>query len=253
MAARAGLGYITPPKPSDNTCIISKGDTGAVESHRYYLARKTVLEMLRDRGCVVDDSEVERTLSEFRSVFGEKPDVDHWRVCVPLLSRPSKKVTFFLYLCFLVLPGGKNYARKRVVRLSQVDMDLARVGESQLISSEIVQETTKKIIQIKERLKTTKERQKSYADKRRKPFEFNVHDRVLLKVSLWKGVVRFDRKGKLTPREGGFQLLKFVESLSEDLNSHGSEKTNSKASTLISSQAPRQLTSPVELWGPEFP
>ncbi|GKE67973.1 DNA-directed RNA polymerase V subunit 5C, partial [Tanacetum coccineum] len=92
MAARAGLGYITPPKPSDNnTCIISKGDTGAVESHRYYLARKTVLEMLRDRGCVVDDSEVERTLSEFRSVFGEKPDVDHLRVSVPLLSRPSKK------------------------------------------------------------------------------------------------------------------------------------------------------------------
>ncbi|GJX32694.1 putative reverse transcriptase domain-containing protein, partial [Tanacetum coccineum] len=62
------------------------------------------------------------------------------------------------------------------------------VGESQLIGSEIVQETTEKIVQIKERLKTARSRQKSYADKRRKPLEFQVGDRVLLKVSPWKGV-----------------------------------------------------------------
>ncbi|GKB98994.1 hypothetical protein Tco_0985131 [Tanacetum coccineum] len=60
------------------------------------------------------------------------------------------------------------------------------VGESQLIGPEIVQETTEKIIQIKERLKTARSRQKSYADKRRKPLEFKVGDRVLLKVSPWK-------------------------------------------------------------------
>nr|GEU96854.1 hypothetical protein [Tanacetum cinerariifolium] len=55
------------------------------------------------------------------------------------------------------------------------------VGESQLIGPEIVQKTTEKIIQIKERLKTARSRQKSYADKRRKPLEFKVGDRVLLK------------------------------------------------------------------------
>ncbi|GJT01844.1 putative reverse transcriptase domain-containing protein [Tanacetum coccineum] len=55
------------------------------------------------------------------------------------------------------------------------------VGESQLIGPEIVQETTEKIFQIKERLKTARSRQKSYADKRRKPLEFEVGDRVLLK------------------------------------------------------------------------
>ncbi|GKA43949.1 putative reverse transcriptase domain-containing protein [Tanacetum coccineum] len=71
------------------------------------------------------------------------------------------------------------------------------VGESQLIGPEIVQETTEKIFQIKERLKTARSRQKSYADKRRKPLEFEVGDRVLLKVSPWKGVVRFGKKGKL--------------------------------------------------------
>ncbi|GJS34043.1 hypothetical protein Tco_0532425 [Tanacetum coccineum] len=54
------------------------------------------------------------------------------------------------------------------------------VGESQLIRPEIMQETTEKIVQIKERLKTARSRQKSYADKRRKPLEFQVGDRVLL-------------------------------------------------------------------------
>nr|GFC48325.1 putative reverse transcriptase domain-containing protein [Tanacetum cinerariifolium] len=74
------------------------------------------------------------------------------------------------------------------------------LGESQLIGPEIMQETTKKIIQIKERLKTARSRQKSYADKRRKPLEFKVGDRVLLKVSSWKGVVRFAYRLKL-PQE----------------------------------------------------
>ncbi|GJW54113.1 putative reverse transcriptase domain-containing protein [Tanacetum coccineum] len=62
------------------------------------------------------------------------------------------------------------------------------VGESQPIGPEIMQETTEKIIQIKERLKTVRSRQKSYANRRRKPLEFKVGDRVLLKVSPWKGV-----------------------------------------------------------------
>ncbi|GJS39190.1 putative reverse transcriptase domain-containing protein [Tanacetum coccineum] len=51
-----------------------------------------------------------------------------------------------------------------------------------------VQETTEKISQIKDRLKVARDRQKSYADKRRKPLEFSVGDYVLLKVSPWKGV-----------------------------------------------------------------
>ncbi|GJZ19441.1 putative reverse transcriptase domain-containing protein [Tanacetum coccineum] len=87
----------------------------------------------------------------------------------------------------------------------------AEVGESQLIGPEIVQETTEKIIQIKERLKTARSRQKSYADKRRKPLEFKVGDRVLLKVSPWKGVVRFGKKGKLAPRYvGPFEIVECV-------------------------------------------
>nr|GEZ77755.1 hypothetical protein [Tanacetum cinerariifolium] len=59
----------------------------------------------------------------------------------------------------------------------------AEVGEDQLIGHELVQETTKKISQIKDRLKAARDRQKSYADKRMKPLEFSVGGYVLLKVS----------------------------------------------------------------------
>ncbi|GJW45214.1 putative reverse transcriptase domain-containing protein [Tanacetum coccineum] len=87
----------------------------------------------------------------------------------------------------------------------------AEVGEGQLIGPELVQETTEKISQIKDRLKAARDRQKSYADKRRKPLEFSVGDYVLLKVSPWKGVVRFRKKGKLAPRfVGPFKIIEKV-------------------------------------------
>ena len=53
------------------------------------------------------------------------------------------------------------------------------------------------------KLKTSQSRQKSYADKRRRELEFNVGDQVFLKVSPWKGVMRFGKKGKLSPRYVG--------------------------------------------------
>ncbi|GJU62108.1 putative reverse transcriptase domain-containing protein [Tanacetum coccineum] len=87
----------------------------------------------------------------------------------------------------------------------------AEVGESQLIGPEIVKETTDNIVQIKERLKAARDRQKSYADNRQKPLEFSVGDKVLLKVSLWKGVVRFGKRSKLSPRYvGPFEIIEQV-------------------------------------------
>ncbi|GJY38590.1 putative reverse transcriptase domain-containing protein [Tanacetum coccineum] len=63
--------------------------------------------------------------------------------------------------------------------------------------NEIIHETTKKIVQIKQRIQAARDRQKSYADVRRKPLEFQEGDRVMLKVSPWKGVIRFGKRGKL--------------------------------------------------------
>ncbi|KAJ9544268.1 hypothetical protein OSB04_023975 [Centaurea solstitialis] len=85
------------------------------------------------------------------------------------------------------------------------------VGESRLIRPDIVQETTDKIKLVQEKLKAARDRQKSYADNRRKPLEFQVGDRVLLKVSPWKGLIRFGKKGKLSPRYvGPFKVIERI-------------------------------------------
>ncbi|GJY73328.1 putative reverse transcriptase domain-containing protein [Tanacetum coccineum] len=84
----------------------------------------------------------------------------------------------------------------------------AKVGDAQLTGPEIVHETTEKIIQIKKRIQAARDRQKSYADRRRKPLDFQVGDKVMLKVSPWKGVIRFDKQGKLNPLYiGPFKVL----------------------------------------------
>ncbi|GJS46814.1 putative reverse transcriptase domain-containing protein [Tanacetum coccineum] len=83
-----------------------------------------------------------------------------------------------------------------------------KVGEAQILGPELIQETTEKIIQIKQRMQAARDRQKSYADLKRKPMEFQVGDKVMLKVSPWKGVVRFGKRGKLNPRYvGPFKVL----------------------------------------------
>nr|GEV09918.1 putative reverse transcriptase domain-containing protein [Tanacetum cinerariifolium] len=73
-------------------------------------------------------------------------------------------------------------------------------GEAQLTGPVIIHETTEKIIQIKSRIQVARDRQKSYADLKPKPMDFQVCDRVMLKVSPWKGVVHFGKQGKLNPR-----------------------------------------------------
>ncbi|GJX03718.1 putative reverse transcriptase domain-containing protein [Tanacetum coccineum] len=84
----------------------------------------------------------------------------------------------------------------------------AEVGDSQLTGLEIIHETTEKIVQIKSRIQAARDRQKSYADVRRKPLEFQVGDKVMLKVSPWKGVIRFGKRGKLNPRYiGPFKII----------------------------------------------
>ncbi|GJT58496.1 putative reverse transcriptase domain-containing protein [Tanacetum coccineum] len=84
----------------------------------------------------------------------------------------------------------------------------AEVGDAQLTGPELIHETTEKIFQIKHRMQATRDRQKSYADVRHKPLEFQVGDRVMLQVSPWKGVIHFGKQGKLNPRYiGPFKVL----------------------------------------------
>ncbi|KAL0007119.1 hypothetical protein SO802_008621 [Lithocarpus litseifolius] len=78
-------------------CITSHVEEGSAESHRYYLSRRTVLEMLRDRGYVVPESELARSLAEFRSVFGDKPDLLSLRITVPHSSNPYNRMMVIFY------------------------------------------------------------------------------------------------------------------------------------------------------------
>nr|GFC32645.1 putative reverse transcriptase domain-containing protein [Tanacetum cinerariifolium] len=77
------------------------------------------------------------------------------------------------------------------------------VGEAQILGPKLIQETNEKIIQIKQRIQAAHDRQKNYADLKRKPMEFQVGYKVILKVLPWKGVVCFGKRGKLNPRYVG--------------------------------------------------
>ncbi|GJY30098.1 hypothetical protein Tco_0413593 [Tanacetum coccineum] len=116
-----------------------------------------------------------------------------WKTCLEHASWTSEEVGMFIF------------------RWLSFRITIVEVEEGQLLGPNLVQETTEKITQIKDRLKFARDRQKSYADKRRKPLKFSVGDYVLLKVSPWKGVVCFGKKGKLAPRfVGPFEIIEKV-------------------------------------------
>ncbi|KAL5564486.1 hypothetical protein UlMin_027650 [Ulmus minor] len=101
-------------------------------------------------------------------------------------------------------------------RTNQILEDISPVhwhesGEHKLMDLDFVSTTTDAIEKIQKRMRAAQSRQKSYADKRRRPLEFNEGDHVFLKIAPMKGVMRFGRKGKLSPRFiGPFEILKRI-------------------------------------------
>jgi hypothetical protein len=84
-------------------------------------------------------------------------------------------------------------------------------GESVILGPEIIQQTTEKVKQIREKMRTTQSRQKSYADKRRRPLEFEEGDHVFLRVASTTGVGRAIKSKKLTPKFiGPYQILRRI-------------------------------------------
>lgn len=78
-------------------CLSSLLDNGSIESHRYYLARRTLLEMLKDRGFAVPSCEIDFSLQDFRNKHGEMPDVDDLRISALHKDDPSIKVFDFRF------------------------------------------------------------------------------------------------------------------------------------------------------------
>ena len=88
------------------------------------------------------------------------------------------------------------------------------VGEARLLGPEIVQHMAEQVKIIRAKLKAAQNRQKSYADEKHRDVHFDVGDRVFIKVSPWKGVMRFGRKGKLSPRYiGPYEILERIRKL----------------------------------------
>ena len=93
-----------------------------------------------------------------------------------------------------------------------------KVGERRVLGPELVQQTQEKVDLIRQRLVAAQDRQRKYADQNRRDMEFTTGDLVLLKVSPWKGVMRFGKKGKLSPRFiGPFKILKRVGKVAYEL------------------------------------
>ncbi|XP_047318756.1 DNA-directed RNA polymerase V subunit 5A-like [Impatiens glandulifera] len=78
--------------PAMEMCLSKVVDDGSVESQRYYLARRTALEMLKDRGYAVADSEITLSIKEFREIYGQSPETDRLKISTSLKSDPSKTV-----------------------------------------------------------------------------------------------------------------------------------------------------------------
>ena len=85
------------------------------------------------------------------------------------------------------------------------------LSEHKMIGPDIVKDTEPKVQVIRQRFKAASDRQKSYAYLKRKDIEYEVGDKVFLKVSLWRKVLRFGKKGKLSPRFiGSYEVLERI-------------------------------------------
>ena len=89
------------------------------------------------------------------------------------------------------------------------------MGEKQIEGLELIRETAEKVPLIQAKPKTAFSRQQSYADPKRRDVQFDIGDHVFLKISPMKGVMRFGKKEKLTPRYiGSFEVLNRISNVS---------------------------------------
>ena len=127
----------------------------------------------------------------------------HWNECLPLAEFTYNNN----YHSSIEMSPYEALYRKQC----RTPLCWNETGERKLLGPEIIQTTVDKVNVIRTRLKATQDRQKSYADKRRKDLEFKVEDRVFLKLSPWKSVVCFGKRGKLSPRYvGSFEIFERI-------------------------------------------
>ncbi|XP_076918115.1 uncharacterized protein LOC143578410 [Bidens hawaiensis] len=154
--------------------------------------------------CVLMQREIKVTQTEAlkeenvkkERIFGQVKD----------LTENENGIKLSYYSSIGMLPYEMLYGRK-----CRTPICSGEIGQKDLGSIEVVKLTFEKLDQIRARLKAAQGRQKSYADKRRCPIEFDVGNLVMLKVSPWKGIIRFRKCGKLSPRYiGPFKIIERI-------------------------------------------
>ncbi|KAL5569929.1 hypothetical protein UlMin_026504 [Ulmus minor] len=149
-----------------------------------------------------------------------------------VIDRLTKSAHFIPIRTTFSLEQLANLYVREIVRLHGVPKSIVSDRDARFTSKfwrsvhraiitapEFVENTTNSVKKIQARMKSAQSRQKSYADKRRRPLEFQVGDSVFLKISPFKGIIRFGKRGKLNPRYiGPYEILERVGKIHEDLS-----------------------------------
>ena len=146
----------------------------------------------KDRVCVPNDSELKKAILKdiLRScVIDYEDSWDRHILLVEFVYNNSFQSSIGM------VPYEALYGRK-----CRIPLCLTELKEKKVIGPDLIQETEEKVKTIRERLKIATDRQKSYADMKRKDVRHEIGDKVLLKVSPWKKEMRFKKKGKLSLR-----------------------------------------------------
>ncbi|CAD6343700.1 unnamed protein product [Miscanthus lutarioriparius] len=177
--------------PEVAACISTMLDRGgSVESHRLFLARRTALEMLRDRGYAVPEDELARTLPEFRAWWEDKPELERLAFSTTLASDPSSKVK--VVFCpiqpvkLMAIRVGRimSKAREAIKEIFPFKVDTFQI-------TELLVNITKHVLKPKHQVLTAEEKAKLLK-------EYNVMDAQLPRMLENDAVARYYGLGKGT-------------------------------------------------------
>nr|GEW49964.1 putative reverse transcriptase domain-containing protein [Tanacetum cinerariifolium] len=161
--------------------------------------------------CLKIDGQSERTIKTLEDMLRARV-IDFrngWERNLPLIEFSYNNS---YYASIKAAPFKALYGRK-----CRSPVCWAKNRDTQLTGLELIHDTTEKIVQIKQIIQAARDRQKSYTNVRRKPLESQVGDCVMLKVSPWKGVIRFGKRGKLNLRvHSTFHLSNLKKCLSDE-------------------------------------
>nr|GEV93804.1 reverse transcriptase domain-containing protein [Tanacetum cinerariifolium] len=175
------------------------------EEHAKHL--RIILELLkREKLFIKDFSKIAKSLTiltqkDKKFVWGEDQEMAFQILKqklyeAPILALPEGNGDFVVY-CNASIQDRDSHFTSRFWKSLQ-----------NALGPEIIHEKTKKIMQIRQQLQAARDRQRSYANIRQKPLEFQAGDRVMLKILPRKGTIRYGKRGKLNPRYiGPFKIL----------------------------------------------